>query len=124
MQQIDETDWRAVPGFTGYFASADGRIMSRRWGRKQILKPATDSSGYRFVNLTEPDPREDGKRRARPQRVHRLVAVCWLNPPKHADQEFVIHIDGDRSNNAAANLKWASKSEISRAPRKKKGGAK
>ena len=43
--------------------------------------------------------------------VHRLVAFLFLGRPERADQTQVDHIDGDRSNNRAVNLRWASPRE-------------
>jgi len=39
--------------------------------------------------------------------VHRLVALAWIGPaPSPAHRVF--HIDGNRSNNAVSNLRWAA----------------
>jgi hypothetical protein len=42
--------------------------------------------------------------------VHRMVAILFLE--KREDQNFVIHLDFDKLNNVAANLKWANKTEM------------
>ncbi len=42
--------------------------------------------------------------------VHRMVAIVFLE--KREDQNFVIHLDFDKLNNVAANLKWANKTEM------------
>ena len=42
--------------------------------------------------------------------VHRLVAVYFLNEPK-ADQTIVSHLDHDKLNNRANNLKWMTPEE-------------
>ena len=39
--------------------------------------------------------------------IHRLVADAFLSKP-HGKQKFVLHKDHRRSNNASANLKWAT----------------
>ena len=43
--------------------------------------------------------------------LHKLVAELFL-PEKSPGQEFVIHIDYNKSNNFVENLKWASKKEM------------
>ncbi len=42
--------------------------------------------------------------------VHRVVAVLFLE--RREDQKFVIHLDFDKLNNKASNLKWVNKSEL------------
>lgn len=44
--------------------------------------------------------------------IHRLVAKYFLPPPA-TDQHFVIHLDHDKRNNKANNLKWANQQEAS-----------
>lgn len=43
-------------------------------------------------------------------RVHRLVAMAFLPPPK-PEQREVNHFDNNTFNNAASNLEWASRCE-------------
>ncbi|GHT21085.1 hypothetical protein FACS189430_00580 [Bacteroidia bacterium] len=43
--------------------------------------------------------------------VHKLVACSFLPAPA-AGQEYVIHIDFDKQNNAAKNLRWATQEEM------------
>ncbi|MBR8536572.1 HNH endonuclease [Carboxylicivirga sediminis] len=43
--------------------------------------------------------------------IHKLVAELFL-PKASEEQKFVIHLDYNKSNNYAKNLKWASKSEM------------
>lgn len=42
--------------------------------------------------------------------IHRLVAAYFLPQPK-ADQEIVAHLDFDKLNNRASNLKWMTREE-------------
>lgn len=41
--------------------------------------------------------------------VHRLVAMAFI--PKENGKDFIDHIDGDRKNNAATNLRWVTRVE-------------
>lgn len=42
--------------------------------------------------------------------THRLVAKIFLE--KREDQKFVVHLDFDKLNNKASNLKWCNRSEL------------
>ena len=103
--------WRAVPGWDRYEASDHGDIRSQdmlvgaRGGasalrKGRVLTPARASNGYWVVTVTNGAGR-------RQEAVHRLVAMAFHGaaPAKHA---HVLHGDGDKNNNAAANLRWGS----------------
>jgi DNA-binding transcriptional regulator YiaG len=101
-------EWRAVPGQEGrYEASSLGQVRSVthairvvRNGRQhsaivngRVLGGGLDSSGYRQVCI--------GRRF---RRVSNVVAETFLGPrPAGA---FVCHNDGDRTNDALANLRY------------------
>ncbi len=42
--------------------------------------------------------------------AHRAVATLFIE--KRIDQNFVIHLDFDKTNNVASNLKWANRVEL------------
>lgn len=85
-----------IPGFEGkYAATNDGHIWSYR--TKRLLKEQTQWAGYKIVSV--------GHSKA----VHRLVAAAWLTPPP-TNRHQINHIDGDKANNAPANLEWATAS--------------
>ena len=58
--------------------------------------------GYRTLNI-----RVDGGKTIN-RYIHKLVAQLFLELPKE-DEKFVIHLDFDKHNNRAENLKWATK---------------
>ena len=47
----------------------------------------------------------------RPELVHRLVARAFLGPPPSSEHSHVNHKDGDKQNNAAANLDYVTPAE-------------
>tara|TARA_B100000287_G_C20566408_1_gene754693 strand:+ start:109 stop:705 length:597 start_codon:yes stop_codon:yes gene_type:complete len=44
-------------------------------------------------------------------KVHRLLAINFIDNPDPINKKEVDHIDGNRSNNVLENLRWASRSE-------------
>jgi hypothetical protein len=92
---------KPCPSFPGYFATEDGRIISRRRRRSNLeLRQHSSPKGYRYVGAL------DGGR-MRPVQVHLLVADAFLGPrPSRGHQ--VRHLDGNPANNAPGNLAWGT----------------
>jgi hypothetical protein len=78
-----------------YSISIDGQVMKNG----KLMKGATDSIGYRQVS-------QHGKLKM----VHRLVASRFLPAPPTDEKVEIDHIDRNKSNNHASNLRWCSKS--------------
>ncbi len=89
--------WRVVPRHHDHIVSNAGRVRHRRVNAP-ILRGYVDDDGYRRVRL-------DGRQ----ERVHRLVCETFHGTPPEGTE--VCHIDGDRLNNAADNLRWGTRSE-------------
>lgn len=95
--------WRPVAGFEGIYAvSAYGEVYSFRLGRR--LKQCLNTSGYPRVIL-----KANGISATRT--VHRLVAEAFHADKRNALHVEVDHIDRDRTNAQADNLRWVSKGE-------------
>lgn len=96
--------WRTIEDFEDYAVSSLGRI--KRLTRAphthpgRLLRSFLKRDGYLHVNL-----RSDGKLRT--VAVHRVVASVFLGAPPFAGAQ-VAHGDGSRTNNAVANLRWAT----------------
>lgn len=92
-------EWKVVEGTEGLLeVSSEGRVRSNmRDGR--VLKQQLDNKGYHRISVTI-------KRRNMHFKVHRLVATAFIPNPLSLPQ--VNHIDGDKSNNKAANLEWVT----------------
>lgn len=87
-------------GDTSYFVTRDGRVLSTQ---DAAGDPSTwheiaqyNGKGYRRVRL-----------RGKTFKVHRLVAEAFLPNPDHLP--YVIHEDGDRTNNHVTNLVWSDR---------------
>ena len=90
-----------------YKVSEDGQVVNTE--RNRPVKTFKDSGGYIRVHLMTPD-RDDIT-----ERVHRLVATAFVERDSD-DQLHIDHIDGNRENNCASNLRWCTRLQNSHNP--------
>ena len=81
---------------SNYYISNFGRVYNKR--SKKITLSPEGKNKYAKVKI-------NGKK----YRVHRLVATLFV--PNPDNKSFVDHIDGDRYNNRADNLRWVTSKE-------------
>ena len=94
-------EMKDIPGWENLYAcTTDGKIWSHR--SKKFLKPTKNPRGYLHVTFTKDNKRYD-------YRVHRLVAMTFIDNPNNKEQ--VNHIDGDKLNNYLNNLEWVTAEE-------------
>lgn len=103
-------DARPVVGFDAYSVCRDGHVWRVKpypsMGSRKLpykLRAAKNSSGYLTVVLVDGDRRKTFK-------VHRLVAAAFFSAPR-PEQTDVAHQDGNKTNNAVCNLRWATRTE-------------
>jgi hypothetical protein len=94
--------WAAIDGHKNYQVSWWGRVRNAKTGR--ILKPQACGVGYLSVKLSKRGVQQNCY-------IHRLVAREWVENP--GNKRCVDHIDGSRTNNHWANLRYATHSENS-----------
>lgn len=84
-----------------------GRVV-RRFDEGEDEKPysATSVNGYDVINV-----KSSGKRHFT-KYLHKVVAQLFVENPEN--KEFVIHLDYNKLNNKANNLKWATQSELTK----------
>ena len=82
--------------FLGYIITEDGRVYSHY--KNKILKPQLNGNDYYRITISD-----------KTVYIHHLVAQAYL-PPKKPEEE-IDHINGNRTDNRACNLRWCNRSE-------------
>lgn len=89
-------EWRPIPSNPKYQISNTGLVKGVRFDRP--MRPRLNTHGYLCILI--------GKKH---YSVHRLVALTFI--PNEDDTFEVDHIDRNKTNNNATNLRWISRSE-------------
>jgi hypothetical protein len=101
----DRAAWLPVANFEDRYEVSDhGEVRSLYFDPPRALKPFTDKDGYPVIALWK-------KRKRRAVNLHRLVAEAFHAEQRNVLHNEVAHLDGDRTNCRADNLKWVSKVE-------------
>ena len=88
---------KKIPGFSGLYATRDGRIYSKRI-HKYLNLSLNERSGYLQVHLDK-----------KTYRVNMIIAITFLENPNNLP--CVGHRDNDRTNNRVDNLYWCTHKE-------------
>lgn len=99
--------WKSISGYEGYYEVSNlGRVRRVATGGSEnpkLLHPSVGGSGYLTVRLSKDNVKKN-------HMVHRLVACAFIKRPDEESMQ-VAHNDGDRLNNFADNLRWATPRE-------------
>lgn len=95
--------WKDIEGYKGHYQISNyGNVRSLK--KDAFLMKGGYLKGYKIISLWK---NGTGKM----FRVHRLVAAAFIPNPEN--KPCIDHIDGDRTNNHADNLRWVTAKENS-----------
>lgn len=98
---LDGEQFRLIEGTSIYYVSRSGRVYQS--AKCRFMKPYTQPLGYVSARVSYV-----GEGSKNPL-LHRLVAGAFIENPEN--KPTVNHIDGNKANNCAANLEWATSKE-------------
>lgn len=105
MEEIIE-QWLDVPNYEGLYKISNlGRVISLNYNKQsfcKVMASVCDKNGYKVVKLWK-------NKKGNLYKVHRLVAIAFVENPNNLPQ--VHHIDHDKSNANINNLMWVTTSE-------------
>ena len=102
--------WKDIEGYKGHYQISNyGNVRSLK--KDAFLMKGAYLKGYKIISLWK---NGIGKM----FRVHRLVAAAFIPNPEN--KPCIDHIDGDKSNNHADNLRWVTYLENNNNPITKK----
>lgn len=108
----ESEEWKPlnIAGVEHYQVSNYGRIYDTH--RRRLQPQWETDQGYLGVSLHYYPPSTYSPANKN-YAVHRLVALCFLEPAP-TGKDIVVHKDFNKKNNHASNLEWASLSESTR----------
>jgi len=93
ISDLDEDEKYAISNF--------GRIRSFKNSHDGVVIKGSLLKGYNILNVKLQNKKRTTKY------IHKLVAELFI-PKDNPYQEFVIHVDYNKSNNHVSNLKWVT----------------
>ena len=99
-------EFKQIHNYPDYDISNLGNVRSRRFSKPRILKTRAHLGGYYLVRLY--DANGDWVDRT----IHSLVAEAFLG--ELPDGMYVLHVDGDCTNNSLENLRYGTPLENQR----------
>lgn len=107
IESLPEEQWKPLDQKGKYHISSLGRVKSFRGNKAIILKPYKNQSGYCRVDIYL----ESRKTFL----VHQLVAKAFVLNDDPETKDTIDHINGNKEDNSAKNLRWLSRADNVRA---------
>ena len=100
---MDKEEWKLIEEYGGkYEISNFGRVNSFYKKKPNIFFFIYNTQGYPYVNLYY-------NKAHKAEMIHRLVANAFVPNPK--GYNIVMHLDDNKTNNNANNLRWGTQKE-------------
>lgn len=87
-----------IPGFTGYFVTAAGDVISTQQGRRKVMKPSIVGKGRKCITLKGDNGRMHRKA------VATFVLLAFVGPRPEGAQ--ACHNNGNCADDRPENLRW------------------
>lgn len=107
IEDLPEEIWKPIDEQGKYYVSSLGRVKSYQGVKARILKPYKNQKGYFRVDICL-----DNRKTIL---VHQLVAKAFVENDNPETKDTIDHINGDKENNRAENLRWLSRADNVRA---------
>lgn len=107
IEDLPEEIWKPIDQSGKYYISTLGRVKSYQGYTARILKPYKNQSGYYRVDICL-DKRHTFL-------VHQLVAKAFIVNDNPQKKDTIDHINGNKTDNSANNLRWLSREDNIRA---------
>lgn len=114
-QNLDFSEFKEIPGYTGYLISKDGRIFGKKYHK--LMETVVGRDGYTVLSLIG----DNGEKKTK--KMHHLLLATfrpedYAKVTKHSGLDsidgvryVVNHIDGNKQNNDLNNLEVITNSE-------------
>ena len=89
--------WKEIKGYEGYEVSNLGRVKSLKRKKEIFFLFVRDGGGYLQVVLCK-------NTKTKTKKVHKLVAIMFLNHKPSGYKLVVDHIDNNKLNNKTINI--------------------
>lgn len=94
-------------GYDNYEVSNTGQVRKHTQKRTKLMKLRRTASGHTFIGLTA-----NGVQKS--HTVAKLVLEATQAPKTGSKANYILHLDGDRTNNYLDNLRWVNKKTSTR----------
>lgn len=93
---------RPISKYKNYYISENGNVYSYYNSTSRILKPYIGTDGYYQVKIP------DNYGADTHIKLHKMVAIAFVNNPKPNEYNIIHHKDENKANNNFHNLEWTT----------------